>query len=375
MQSAWALALLVAGMALAGCTDGGSIDGFTTKAPSEPGGAYTFRANGPADEYRWDLGDRLTKATGREVQHAYDFTDGTVTVTLTTIRDGAQYTYREQVVVGPGDNRAPGLILEAERNWTVVGETVRFSGASSVDPEGDNLRYTWSCFVKQEGLQRQAAHAHGGPGGGVPFATPGSGSGLSRLASAPLPTADRVVAGDMCDSLQTGGPSLDATVEGAFDAPGIYEIILTGSDGPNPTISTTFTLYVSDPSERPAPVQQYAFSGTLVVGGGGAFQDVANELGLGEVIDLESHGFDLPVNALNLTATLTYDAGVANEVQLSIVRGSDARGTTTENGGTIDLAALKEGGYAAVAVLNQGAQVNYSVDIVALMDLDPTKYY
>lgn len=333
-------------------------------------GAYRFTANVEGDRYGWDFGDRLGRAEGKTAEYTYDFDTGSVTVRLTVEDDGERTEHTRTLVIGEGTNRPPALVLEAQTDWAVVGEEVRFSAAASTDPEGDPLRYTWSCFVKQRGLTVHTDHGHAG-GGGVPFATPTSGSGQSRVAPQPLGQPDRRVEGDMCEALQQEGASRDAVVAGSFPQDGLYQIILIGSDGPNPTISTSFDLFVSKPEMRPPPTGQWTFTGNLAGGRGGSLQEACDQLG--EACDKAVHPFSLDFYAKNFTADLTATAAAPSTVSLSLFRsGNLFAGPVADS---ISKDRMDPGKYHVEVIVDEGAQVEYQVDVTVQWDLDPRVYF
>src|ERR1041385_3892737 len=350
------LALLAAtaflAVALAGCSSGDK-SGFSVKAPSSPGGEYVFTANGSADNYTWDLGDRLTTAYGKSVHHTYDFKNGAITVTLTAKKGGQSEESRQALTLGTGQNGQPTFILEGQTNWTITGETVRFSAAKSTDPDGDPLRYTWSC-VRTGDAKRLPTHVH--PGfGGVPFASPPAGTVTARNAVGALPNPDRKLSGDLCDALGSGGkPGKDSTIEGAFTKTGIYDIYLLASDPVHPTTSGKYHMAVTTPEERPPRVFTVSFSGNLQGGNNGTLQSVATTAQQSGSYDEDLHTFSLPLTGFQGWSATTVTPAVP---------GDPATGTE-----------MKAAGYTLkVDVVGGGAQ--YTIDIAVPLDLDPFKVY
>jgi hypothetical protein len=375
MKSGKAL-LSVAGflaIALAGCTSEGG-DGFTTKAPSAPGGEYVFTATGSADNYTWDLGDRLTVAYGKTVRHAYDFQNGQITVVLTQKTGDLRRDFRQTLTLGTGQNSLPTFILEGNTNWTVTGETITFSAAASTDPDGDPLRYTWSC-VRTGDAVRQPAHVHAGFQG-VPFATPPAGSVTALIATGPMPAPDRTVEGDMCETLGSGGrPSRDATIAGSFTRTGVYDIYLLASDPVHPTTSGKFHFVVTDPSERPNPVYTTTFENSLQ-GGTGNLQDILGEP-TGETFDKATHSFALPLIGTggNVTVTASYQVP-GSELSWSLKRGTLVLAEGSGDGVAASLAGLdlKQATYSLEVSLT-GGPTTYSVLVEIPLDMDPFKVY
>ncbi|MFA5944731.1 MAG: hypothetical protein WC876_09720 [Candidatus Thermoplasmatota archaeon] len=361
---------------LAGCSSGDS-GGFSIKAPGTPGGEYVFTASGSADNYTWDLGDRLTILHGKTVRHAYDFTNGQITVVLTTKSGDKSEDFRKPLTLGTGTNAQPTFILEGQRNWTVIGESVKFSARSSTDPDGDPLRYTWSC-VRTADAVRAPVHSH--PGfGGVPFATAPAGSVTSTNALSELPAADRTVTGDLCETLGSGGrPSTDATIEGSFTKSGIYDVYLLASDPVHPTTSGKYHFVITPPEERPAALFQHTFSATFEGGNNGVLQE---SLGAqtGRVYDQVTHSFQLPLGGYGGYVTTAYngtDATGTAVISWELKRGTVLildGGADGENQ-TLPADAMQAASY-TLTVKVQGPGEGYVINIGVPLDRDPFKVY
>lgn len=376
------LALLAAtaflAVALAGCSSGDK-SGFSVKAPSSPGGEYVFTANGSADNYTWDLGDRLTVAYGKSVHHTYDFKNGAITVTLTAKKGGQSEESRQALTLGTGQNGQPTFILEGQTNWTITGETVRFSAAKSTDPDGDPLRYTWSC-VRTGDAKRLPTHVH--PGfGGVPFASPPAGTVTARNAVGALPNPDRKLSGDLCDALGSGGkPGKDSTIEGAFTKTGIYDIYLLASDPVHPTTSGKYHMAVTTPEERPPRVFTVSFSGNLQGGNNGTLQSVATTAQQSGSYDEDLHTFSLPLTGFQgwsaTTVTPAVPGDPATKLYWTLSRGTVPVAAFDGSAANVTLPGteMKAAGYTLkVDVVGGGAQ--YTIDIAVPLDLDPFKVY
>jgi major membrane immunogen (membrane-anchored lipoprotein) len=377
------VALLPLAALLAGCSSA-SGNGFTVTAPSAPGGAYVFAADVKADNYTWDLGDHLTTAYGKTVTHAYDFKDGSITVTLKATTAGQAKEYNQPLKLGSGVNQKATFLMEAQTDWTVVGETVKFSAARSFDPENDPLRFQWSCLKTAEAT-RLPSHTH--PVYGVPFASPPAGSVTTGKTNRTLPAPDMTFSGDLCDALGSGTrPSTHiATIAGAFTRTGIYSLYLLASDGPHPTTSGEFKFYVTTPGERPAPVVHKHMAGTLLAGaGGGNLQAVCGNPSnpSPQTCDQMKDTFELALGGLSMQVNFTLDASqgtpaAADQVQWDIKRGDStvASGTTPGQTTISEPAKLGAGTYTAIVTLGAGANVAYTLDVTARLDMDPAKVY
>ena len=377
-RGALLLALGILSLTLAGCSSGGSdSSGFSVKTGAP--GTYTFTAAGKADNYTWDLGDHLTVLYGKSVTHTYDFKNGKVAVVLTSKVGTAPKEARKDLVLGTGQNADATFILEAQTNWTITGETMRFSAAQSTDPDGDALRYSWSC-VRTADAVRIGSHTH--PVIGIPYGTPPAGAVTARLATKPMPAADRVVDGDFCDALGAGGrPSTAATIEGKFTKTGKYDVYLLASDPVHASTSGKFSFLVTKPEERPAPVQVFSYGGTFQGGSDGtaqSFCDQANGGNCPDLYDEAEYHFALPLNGLNGSVQLTKIADPSTQGNMSwtllqgennIAGGNDGPATT------LDPATLRQGAYTLRILLHTGVNVEFNATVTVNEDMDPLKVY
>jgi hypothetical protein len=380
LKAALATAVLLS-MTLAGCSgSGGGGSGFSVK---ESGGEYTFTAAGSADNYTWDLGDHLTRAYTKSVKHTYDFENGILLVRLVTMKGGVRAEATKELTLGTGVNENAGFVLEGSSNWTVVGQTITFSAHRSTDPDGDALRYTWSCQRTGDAI-RKGFHSH--PGfGGKPFATPPAGSVFSVNAQGPLPAADRTIPGDLCEGLGTSGrPSLDATITGAFTKGGDYDIYLLASDPVHPTTSGKYRVIVTPAAEKPAEIQVMPFQGTFQAGAGGTVQDLCEpvEEQCTQSFDETQHSFSTPLPAQAGWMELAYD----NPTTQMVITCNLERGTTpvaTVEGAmnvTLDPKNLPNGSYQVTCSPNaviptDPAGVAYTLTVGIDLNIDPFLLY
>ncbi|HJQ93956.1 MAG TPA: hypothetical protein VJ874_06725 [Candidatus Thermoplasmatota archaeon] len=372
-----ALAVLMT-VGLAGCSSGGDAAGFSIDAPGEPGGEYRFKASGSADNYTWDMGDHLTVLYGKEVGHAYDFANGVVNVVLTMKTGDQSEDFRKPITLGTGANAEPTFVLEGQRNWTVLGETLKFSARLSTDPDGDPLRYSWSCVRTGDAI-RQPTHVH--PGfQGVSFATAPAGSVTAVNAASEMPPADRTLSGDLCEALGSGGrPSKDATIEGTFTKTGVYDVYLLASDPVHPTTSGKYHFVVTPPEERPAPVFETAFFGNLTGGSDGLVQGVIDQAEQEGDFDRMTHTFTLPLTGYggNMTTEYTGDSPAeAAALTWELKRGTVVIAQGGADGETVPLPAadMKPATYTLTVDL-QGISQSYAIHVAVPLDRDPFKVY
>ena len=147
------LAILLAALLVAGCTDRLSFGSATLDDPSfaiepEKGDANTvFRVDaGALGEHNvtWDWGDG-TFTYGGVSEHKYGFTNGRMTVTLiATAADGQQGIATREVVLGSGVNKNPtATVRVSPRTWVEIGKNVTLTAGGS-DPDRDPLTYLWT---------------------------------------------------------------------------------------------------------------------------------------------------------------------------------------------------------------------------------------
>ena len=371
---------------LSGCSSG-SKGGFSVKAPAAPGGEYTFTASGKADNYTWDLGDRLTVLYGKSVHHAYDFKNGKLTVKLTEKTGGKSAESSQELTLGTGQNAPATFFLDGSTNWTIPGEQMTFTAKASTDPDGDPLRYSWSCVRTQDAV-RLPTHTH--PGfGGVPFATPPAGTVTARTLVGAAPKADRTVPGDLCDALGSGGrPTKDATITGSFSKTGIYDIYLLASDPVHPSTSGKFHMAVTAPGERPARVQTPTFSDVFTagtVGENGTMQSAcisAPQVCGNTTYDGATHVFSLPLTGKGGYVASAFDGtpalGNANRggAEWEIFRGTIriAGGAIGDNV-TLNPADTTATGYTVHVYSHEPSGVKTTLKVVIPLDMDPFKVY
>lgn len=106
-------------------------------------GSDSYDPDGRIRRYEWDLdGDGNVEATGRTVNTRYR-SSGRVRVTLTvTDNDGATSSTSQYLRVG-SRNESPRAEFDYSPTNPTVGETVRFDGSLSDDPDGSVVSWNW----------------------------------------------------------------------------------------------------------------------------------------------------------------------------------------------------------------------------------------
>jgi PKD repeat protein len=131
----------------------------------EPGQAITFDGSASADPngdpltYSWDFGDGST-GSGVNPMHTYAAA-GNYTVTLTvndsSLSSNTVATMAEIAV--PPANRAPTADPGGPYNGS-TGETIRFDGSASSDPDNDALTYLWDFGDGATGTGATPTHVY-----------------------------------------------------------------------------------------------------------------------------------------------------------------------------------------------------------------------
>ncbi|MDH3908618.1 MAG: PKD domain-containing protein [Gammaproteobacteria bacterium] len=132
---------------------------------AEPGQTITFDGAASADPngdpltYSWDFGDGST-GSGVNPTHAYTAA-ANYTVTLTvndTQLDSDPVTTTAEIAAAPA-NRAPTADPGGPYSAS-TGETIRFDGGASSDPDGDALTYSWDFGDRTTGTGATPEHSY-----------------------------------------------------------------------------------------------------------------------------------------------------------------------------------------------------------------------
>lgn len=372
------VALALLSVTLAGCSSGGDESGShgfkITSTPSDPiTEPYVFKATVSGDSFSWDLGDGRT-AEGEEVSHVYGISSGTVKPKLTVTTAGERETYPARtIIIGSGANTAPSLEMTISQNWVTVGESMTFSGATSTDPDGDPLLFSWFCVRQSDIGPVGAGHAHGG--GGIQYGATGPDPVPARvLNGTEAPAVDQDLGEDVCTAMQSQSAfTEDATVSGSFTQNGIYKITMLGKDPTSPSVPGSILVYVTDADEPriDAPVV-IPFSGSFQNGVPAALDGAMQQLENSDHIQDVPFSIEYPI--LGFELDFNYDAGVANEVTYHLLK---PNGQSKFNGEQdTDLSEgkdfLDKGGHILRVYGRQGADLSFDGSITITYQNDPS---
>ncbi len=368
------LVISLVAVTLAGCTeptdtaDGAiKILGMPTDPKVEP---LRLESTVSADEYKWKMGDGRPMLAGKSIEHVYGVTDGKFRVELTTVKAGTATTHDILTVeFGTGQNAAPSFLLELEQKWVQVGEDITFSAANSTDTEGDPVLLQWFCQRKSDiAISKEGGHP---PPPGVSF---GSGSASAfpvAMMNGTVPAADRVVEGDLCENIGTGGFADEETIKGAFAQSGIYEITMAAKDPGNPNVATAATIYVTDFARITDPIV-HTFEGTIQYGAPAAADDAARTAEQTE--HLRSHDFTIEYPITSISATLSQNGGSVAPVadlQFQILKGESSKYGPSADPLVKEGAFLSQGTYTAWVYLRSGFNVEYDLEVTYMYETDP----
>lgn len=123
-------------------------------------GSLSYDPDGDLLQYEWDFGDQSALG-GIKVQHHYSAT-GVYTVTL-TVRDGLlSDTATRQVTVNAVPH--PPKAMAGGPYAGLMGRLISFDGTRSSDPDGDPLVYMWSFGDRSTGSGPAPGHVYDAPG-------------------------------------------------------------------------------------------------------------------------------------------------------------------------------------------------------------------
>jgi len=245
-------------------------------------GAGSLDPDGRIVAWNWTFGDGGT-ASGVTVAHAWA-KYGTYPVTLTvTDDDGA--TASDSLMVSVG-GRAPTASAGPDR-FVSTGDTIRFDGSSSTDPDGTIVGWGWSFGDGTTGSTPTPSHVYARPGTYTVTLTTTDDSGLSARDTATMHVANRpprAVAGSdrqvaagtalvfdgrsstdadgtivgFAWNFGDGQSGIGASVSHAYAAAGIYTATLTVTDdlggvGTDTAVVTVTGVVVPPPPPSATP--------------------------------------------------------------------------------------------------------------------------
>jgi large repetitive protein len=246
-------------------------------------GSASLTEDGEKLNYVWDFGDGKT-ANGIKVTHVY--TKGGKYYPRLTVDDARGTRCSKAIATVVADvNTAPVARLDGPR-IVCIGKSVEFDASSSVDPDGDALKYYWSF---EDGTQRQGGQkaSHTFKTGGVQTVRltvdDGRGYECSKsdtaisvkvnrppIANAGLNLACCVNEKNYFDASSSTDPDGDrltyswdfgdgqkgdgVKVDHAYQKPGIYNVILTVDDNSGTECSKSTASFRVDVNVAPVAV-------------------------------------------------------------------------------------------------------------------------
>ncbi|MBD3343767.1 MAG: PKD domain-containing protein, partial [Chitinivibrionales bacterium] len=211
--------------------------------------------DGDALSYDWNFGDGST-GSGVTASHTYN-SAGSYTITL-TVNDGNGETDQAStgITVNPAGstNNPPVADINAIPTSGEAPLMVNFSASGSIDPDGDNLSYSWNFGDGASSTEESPVHSYNDAGSYTVILTVNDGSGGSDQAIVTI-TVTQPGGGGMV----TLNPEADASIE-CEENPGttydVAEMTASGDDawtifmrydlsGISSVVSATLRVYVS----------------------------------------------------------------------------------------------------------------------------------
>lgn len=351
--------LLLAGMA--GCLDGDPAPEavFSYTAPEDPRTEpFTFRADVPGDRFVWDFGDGRPPAEGAEVEHVFGAKAGFTQVRLSAFDGEVERRFDPvRLEVGPGENQPPLLEMQVAQDWVGVGQPLRLSGATSMDPDGDALLFRWTCLRESDVVLKTDLH--------------GEARAPARPDAIPVtvlrdvletPTEPRAVCDEPMEHFE---PLASAAVQ--FSEPGIYRVEMHAKDPTGSARVGAWKIYVT-PEDPPGATTLHTFHGNRTLG-------MPNDPS-GQLDDRDTHTFRLPFDGQGMTIDLDPDGGAAGqEITYELRLGDVAWVEETSADTEVPPHRAVKGDYTLHVFLRDGLNVPYRIDVQVTNDLDPSKFW
>lgn len=244
--------------------------------------SLSFDNDGDTLTYTWDFGDGKT-ATGKKVSHKY--AKGGIYKVNLKVNDNSGTecaSASELILVDVNSNPAAEIVA---KDISCVGESVKFDGASSSDPDGDRLSFTWDFGDGTTGSGNNIKHtyAKGGLYKATLFVDDGENSDCSGASKVHYinvntpPVADAGPSLIVCvkDAIEfDGSKSFDPdndkltyswdfgdgqTAKGpkvthAYKDIGVYKVVLTVTDDSGTECSASIDTLVATVNAEPVPI-------------------------------------------------------------------------------------------------------------------------
>lgn len=124
-------------------------------------GSLSYDPDGDAIHYSWDFGDQSGRVDDIKVAHVYQAA-GNYTVTLTVV-DGMLSDVATRAVTVYGAPHPPVAVAGGPYSG-LIGRLISFDGSRSSDPDSDPLQYSWSFGDRSNSTGAAPGHVYDAPG-------------------------------------------------------------------------------------------------------------------------------------------------------------------------------------------------------------------
>lgn len=411
------IALALSTAAFAGCLGDDDINTDIPRAVvkvtevADQEDTFLFDATGSTGKglkFEWSFGDGATGSEAKET-HTYSFGSAVYTAELlVTDLNGVTDRWSEEITVGNGENGPPIAAFQIGARHLGVGEPLTVDASATTDPEGDPIRYEWdfnAVMTKDEyiAFKDNKMHQADLPEDDGP-AVSGDNTGKS---SRDLPDPQRILddpdrltqksPGDHSGGGHPGSGEWDVslfegrrtstepryTLEGGFTEPAVYVVLLTAYDvkGASREIVSQDAWAVEVVETKKKLVYAESTTGTFNAGSQSTVTDNTPD---DEVYrDQMAWPFEIPdpIDIMFINVTWSQNAvyentgQVNNDVDVVVVppSGSEIKALGPDEGHQILLntTAAPAGEWTVKLSGRQGANIEYTVEVWAKVDLNP----
>lgn len=395
--------------AFAGC--------FGDKPPEKPVAKFSYEALEEPDSFRfdasaskaasatyvWTFGDN-ENATGKEVEHTYEYTNGVYAVTLCVVDgDDDQTCVTQDVTVGTGLNQLPEAHFTRTLAWAGVGESITFDASASLDRDSDPLTYKWDFNYPIENADYNAFReaANGGEGDGDTGNSNGDGEEIPTgpsstdapkpgVPQAPIPTrpssGDHGPTGPQRNFLYGATETTAATfTTHSYPEPGLYIIRLQAVDIKGGIGEDYWPIQIDESPPKRSFTLDPPKTGVTRAGSAG-YSEQTPSIGDAGDPDENTTTITLPHPATAFLANLSWDEGqpIGSSSQNQLVlRMNDSGGETygpAEDGSGVNLdgkaqldllAQIPAGAVEFTITGISGVNIAWTLDVYAKLDTNP----